>query len=102
MKIFRSKFLSGLTIALGVVVAAGGGYYLLRYQVWAGYRSWSVGRMNTMAQKFIATNDPRNALLIVRKILSTRPNDPDALKLAVKAAELNGSTDAIMYQRNLC
>src|SRR4051812_44541084 len=102
MKIFRSKFLSGLTIALGVVVAAGGGYYLLRYQVWAGYRNWSVGRMNSMAQKFVTANDPRNALLIVRKILSTRPNDPGALRLAVKAAEMNGSTDAIMYQRNLC
>ena len=102
MKVFRNKFFSGAAIGLGILILAGGGYYLLRFQVWAGYRNWSVGRMNTMAQKFITTNDPRNALLIVRKILSTRPNDPDALKLAVKAAELNGSTDAIMYQRNLC
>ncbi len=102
MKLFRNRLLSGLVIGLGIVVVAGGGYYLFRYQIWAGYRNWSVGRMNTMAQKFIATNDPRNALLTVRKILSTRPNDPDALKLAVKAAEMNGSTDAIMYQRNLC
>jgi predicted Zn-dependent protease len=102
MKLPRNKFLSGVIIAVGLVVLAGGGYYLLRYQVWAGYRSWSIGRMNGMARNFIAAGDARNGLLTVRKILSSRPNDIDALKLGVKACEMNSSPDALMFQRNLC
>jgi cellulose synthase operon protein C len=102
MKDFRSKFLRGFVIVFGALILAGGGYYLLRYQIWAGYRSWSVGRMNTMARDFITAGDSRNAMLIVRKILSSRPNDVGALALAVKAAEMSSSSDAILYQRNLC
>ena len=102
MKLPRNKFLSGITIVVGAVVLAGGGYYLLRYQVWAGYRSWSMGRMNGMARDFIAAGDARNGLLTVRKILSSRPNDIAALKLGVKACEMNSSPDALPFQRSLC
>ncbi|HEY4247261.1 MAG TPA: CDC27 family protein [Lacunisphaera sp.] len=102
MKLPRNKFLSGVALMVGAVVLAGGGYYLLRYQVWAGYRSWSMGHMNGMARDFIAAGDTRNGLLTVRKILSARPNDIAALKLGVKACEMNSSPDALMFQRNLC
>lgn len=102
MKSPRNKFLSGIAIVIGAVVLAGGGYYLLRYQAWAGYRSWSMGRMNGMARNFIAAGDARNGLLTVRKILSSRPNDTAALKLGVEACEMNSSPDALMFQRNLC
>src|SRR5665213_2991977 len=102
MKSPRNKFLSGLAILAGSIMLAGGGYYLLRYQVWAGYRSWSIERMNTMARNFVATGDYRNGLLTVRKILGSRPNDTAALKLGAKAADLNASPDALLFQRNLC
>ena len=80
---------------------AGGGYYLLRYQAWAGYRAWSVGRMNTMARNFVAAGEYRNAMLTVRKIFIARPNDAEDLALAVKAAELTSSGDALLYPRTL-
>ncbi len=102
MKLLRNKFMSGVAIVIGAVVLAGGSYYLLRYQVWAGYRSWSMGRMNGMARDFIAAGDARNGLMAVRKMLSSRPNDLAALKLGVKACEMNSSPDALMFQRNLC
>jgi Flp pilus assembly protein TadD len=102
MKFFRGKFFAGLGITLGALAVVGGGYYLLRYQAWTAYRAWSIGRMNGMAQNFIAANDPRNALLTVRKVLSSRPNDAEALRLGVKAAGINSSNEAVLFQYNLC
>ena len=102
MKFIRGKIFIRLGIVAGVLVLAAGGYHLLRYQVWTGYRSWSMGRMNGMARNFVATGDARNALMTVRKILSSRPNDTEALRLGVKAADLNSSGDAVLFQRNLC
>lgn len=93
-------------IRLGLVVVAlgiaGGGYALLRYQLWPAYRTWSIDRMNTMAHNFLVADDPRNALLTVRKVLGKRPNNAEAWRLGVKAAEMRSSLEAVMFQRNLC
>ncbi len=102
MKPSRKKFFAGFGVAFAALAVLGGGYYLLRYQVWAGYRTWSIGRMNSMARNFIQANDPRSAMLTVRKVLSSRPNDVEAWRLGVKAAEMNGTNEAVGFQYNLC
>lgn len=102
MKRFRGGFLFGLAVTIAVLAAAGGGYYLLRYQAWTAYRNWSIGRMNAMARDFIDARDSRNALLTVRKVLSSRPNDAEALMLGVKASEQADANEAVLFQRSLC
>lgn len=102
MNPFRGRFLFGFAMTLAALIAAGGGYYLLRYQAWTAYRNWSIGRMNGMARDFIAANDSRNALLTVRKVLSSRPNDAEAWKLGVTASDQANSNEAVLFQRNLC
>jgi len=102
MNLSRENPLFRIAMAVALLALAGGGYYLLRYQVWTAYRTWSIGRMNGMARDFIAAKDPRNAMLTVRKVLSSRPNDAEALKLGVRAAEMDSSGEAVIFQRNLC
>lgn len=94
-------FFIRLGVALGILVAVLGGYYLLRYQAWAAYRNWSVARMNHLAKDFLAAGDSRNALLTVRKVLSKRPNDVEAWRLGVEAARRNDTPEVVQFQRNL-
>lgn len=101
MKFSRSKSFRKIVITLAVLLVVGGGYYLLRYQAWAAYRSWSITRMNHLAEEFMAAEDPRSALLTVRKVLRKRPNDVVALRLAVAATNRQGAAETVLFQRNL-
>lgn len=102
MKIFRHKTWLRLCLLIGFGTIAGGGYYLTRYQIWPAYRTWSITRMNALARDFIAADDPRNALLTVRKVLGQRPNNAEAWRLGAKAADMRSSSEAVAFQRNLC
>ncbi len=97
----RSPFLRRALLAITLLIALGGGYYLLRYQAWGAYRDWRIARMNGLARDFLAADDPRNALLTVRKVLRQRPNDVEAWRIGVAAAEKRGTAEVVQFQRNL-
>jgi hypothetical protein len=102
MKTLASPLRRRAVLALVLLLGLPAGYYVLRYQAWAAYRDWSIGRMNRLARDFIAAGDSRNALLTVRQILRKRPNDAAAWRLGVQAAALNPTPEVLFYQRNLC
>lgn len=102
MKLALSPKWIRVGLVVGALALAGGGYALLRYTLWPAYRSWSIARMNTMAARFIAENDPRNALLTVRKVLGKRPNNAEAWRLGTKAADMRSSGEAVLFQQRLC
>jgi hypothetical protein len=101
MKLLRHRTTRRLLLALALIAGLGGGYYLLRHVAGPAYRTWSIGKMNTMAGEFLAVDDPRNALLTARKVLRKRADDGVALRLAAAAAHAQDLPEAVLFQRQL-
>lgn len=75
--------------------------YVARTQLWPAYREWRIGSLNRMAEELIAAGDGPNALLLIRRNLSDRPNDLTTSKLGVRAALLRDSVSALSFQANV-
>lgn len=85
-------------IILLIVVTA---LLLAGYAGLRGYRVWKQNHMLVLAREFIARSDQRNAVLCLRQVIASRPDDPEAYRLLADLAEEARSPEAVLLRNRV-
>jgi Flp pilus assembly protein TadD len=82
-----------IIIVLSITTLLLAGYAGLR-----GYRVWKQSNMLKLAREFIEKSDDRNAVLALRQVMRSRPNDPEPYRLMAELAEKARSPEAVLLR----
>lgn len=83
-----------LVLICNVVLLAG-------YAGFRGYKVWRQGHMMSLAHRFLARSDERNALLCLGQVLRSNPHHLEACRLMARLADSARSPSAVLWRHRV-